>query len=205
MMKAALHRTTFITGGKTLLVKLIKPIILFLTFQNKAGRMELKNPARMWTVGVCLLGSDQRLYPLAEKEKKKNRKHYSAGEALICMFTTTVCDLKQVVMNLAGNAIKVNTERWPDFFFFSLSWPRQVDDQVRGESARQCPEFHLKQQQRIFRKRLPPHQETGVAPRGARLGTSHPLHACRAAGGKNEGSESQPGGGGPVFIFLCLS
>jgi len=104
---------------------------------------------------------------------------------------------KQVLMNLAGNAIKFT----PEGGRIELA-ARQVDDQVRVEVRDNGPGIPPEQQQRIFEAffRL---TETGSATEGTGLGLAITARLVELHGGKL-GIESQPGEGACFYFSLPL-
>src|SRR6267142_5453004 len=104
---------------------------------------------------------------------------------------------KQILMNLAGNAIKFT----PEGGRIELA-ARQVDDQVRVEVRDNGAGIPLDNQQRIFEAfvRL---AQTGTATEGTGLGLAITARLVELHGGKL-GIESQPGEGTCFYFSLPL-
>jgi len=176
------------TGGKHLL-KLISDILDLSKIE--AGRMELAREDV--TVASAFAEVISALYPLAEKKSQallqqvEPRLHVHAD----------AMRFKQVLMNLAGNAIKFT----PEGGRIELA-ARQVDDQVRVEVRDNGPGIPPEQQQRIFEAffRL---TETGSATEGTGLGLAITARLVELHGGKL-GIESQPGKGACFYFSLPL-
>src|SRR6267154_2773213 len=143
------------TGGKHLL-KLISDILDLSKIE--AGRMELTREDV--TVSSAFTEVISALYPLAEK---KSQVLLQQVEPHIHVHADAM-RFKQVLMNLAGNAIKFT----PEGGRIELA-ARQVDDQVRVEVRDNGPGIPPGQQQRIFEAfvRL---AQTGSATEGTGLG-----------------------------------
>ena len=176
------------TGGKHLL-KLISDILDLSKIE--AGRMDL-SPEDM-TVASAFAEVISALYPLAEKKSQallqqvEPRLHVRA-DAL---------RFKQMLMNLAGNAIKFT----PEGGRIELA-ARELDDQVRVEVRDNGPGIPAEQQQHIFEAfvRL---RETGKTTEGTGLGLTITARLVELHGSKL-GIESQPGEGTCFYFFLPL-
>src|SRR5882762_216869 len=143
------------TGGKHLL-KLISDILDLSKIE--AGRMELAREDV--TVASAFAEVTSALYPLAEKKSQALLQHAAPNLHV----HADAMRFKQVLMNLAGNAIKFT----PEGGRIELA-ACQVDDQVRVEVRDNGPGIPADQQQRIFEAffRL---TETGSATEGTGLG-----------------------------------
>src|SRR6267143_6162155 len=176
------------TGGKHLL-ELISDILDLSKIE--AGRMELsREDVPVASAFAEVISS---LYPLAEKK----------SQALLQQIEPHLhvradpLRFKQMLMNLAGNAIKFT----PEGGRIELA-ARQVDDQVRVEVRDNGPGIPAEQQQRIFEAffRL---TETGSATEGTGLGLAITSRLVELHGGKL-GIESQPGKGACFYFSLPL-
>jgi PAS domain S-box-containing protein len=176
------------TGGKHLL-QLISDILDLSKIE--AGRMELSREDV--TVTSAFAEVISALYPLAEKK----------SQALLQQIEPHLhvradpLRFKQMLMNLAGNAIKFT----PEGGRIELA-ARQVDDQVRVEVRDNGPGIPAEQQQRIFEAffRL---VETGSATEGTGLGLAITARLVELHGSKL-GIESQPGEGTCFYFSLPL-
>ena len=176
------------TGGKHLL-KLISDILDLSKIE--AGRMELTREDV--TVSSAFTEVISALYPLAEK---KSQVLLQQVEPHIHVHADAM-RFKQVLMNLAGNAIKFT----PEGGRIELA-ARQVDDQVRVEVRDNGPGIPPDQQQRIFEAfvRL---AQTGSATEGTGLGLAITARLVELHGSKL-GIESQPGEGACFYFSLPL-
>ena len=176
------------TGGKHLL-SLISDILDLSKIE--AGRMELTREDV--TVASAFAEVISSLYPLAEK---KSQALLQQVEPHLRVRADTM-RFKQMLMNLAGNAIKFT----PEGGRIELA-ARQVDSQVRVEVRDNGPGIPAEQQQRIFEAffRL---KETGSATEGTGLGLAITARLAELHGGKL-GIESQPGEGACFYFSLPL-
>src|SRR5712664_3105943 len=176
------------TGGKHLL-ELISDILDLSKIE--AGRMELAR--EHVTVASAFAEVISALYPLAEK-KSQALLQQAAPNLHVRADTMR---FKQMLMNLAGNAIKFT----PDGGRIELA-ARQVGDQVRVEVRDNGPGIPAEQQQRIFEAffRL---RETGTATEGTGLGLTITARLVELHGSKL-GIESQPGEGTCFYFSLPL-
>jgi len=176
------------TGGKHLL-ELISDILDLSKIE--AGRMELAREDV--TVASAFAEVISALYPLAEK---KSQALLQQVEPHLHVHADAM-RFKQVLMNLAGNAIKFT----PEGGRIELA-ARQVDDQVRVEVRDNGPGIPPDQQQRIFEAfvRL---TQTGSATEGTGLGLAITARLVELHGGKL-GIESQPGEGACFYFSLPL-
>jgi signal transduction histidine kinase/DNA-binding response OmpR family regulator len=176
------------TGGKHLL-RLISDILDLSKIE--AGRMELAREDV--TVASAFAEVISTLYPLAEK---KSQALLQRVEPHLHVHADAM-RFKQVLMNLAGNAIKFT----PEGGRIELA-ARQVDDQIRVEVRDNGPGIPVEQQQRIFEAffRL---TETGSATEGTGLGLAITSRLVELHGGKL-GIESQPGAGTCFYFSLPL-
>jgi CheY-like chemotaxis protein/anti-sigma regulatory factor (Ser/Thr protein kinase) len=133
------------------------------------------------------------LYPLAEKKSQALLQQVEPNLQVRADATR----FKQVLMNLAGNAIKFT----PEGGRIELV-ARQVDDQVRVEVRDNGPGIPPEQQQRIFEAffRL---TETGSATEGTGLGLAITSRLVELHGSKL-GIESRPGEGACFYFSLPL-
>jgi CheY-like chemotaxis protein/anti-sigma regulatory factor (Ser/Thr protein kinase) len=131
------------------------------------------------------------LYPLAEKKSQALLQQVDPH----LQVRADAMRFKQVLMNLAGNAIKFT----PEGGRIELV-ARQVDDQVRVEVRDNGPGIPPEQQQRIFEAffRL---TETGSATEGTGLGLAITSRLVELHGGKL-GIESRPGEGACFYFSL---
>ena len=176
------------TGGKHLL-KLISDILDLSKIE--AGRMELAREDV--TVASAFAEVISALYPLAEKKSQALLQHAAPNLHV----HADAMRFKQVLMNLAGNAIKFT----PEGGRIELA-ACQVDDQVRVEVRDNGPGIPADQQQRIFEAffRL---TETGSATEGTGLGLAITSRLVELHGGKLE-IESRPGAGTCFYFSLPL-
>jgi len=176
------------TGGKHLL-ELISDILDLSKIE--AGRMELSREDV--TVASAFAEVISSLYPLAEKKSQALLQQVDPHLHV----RADAMRFKQVLMNLAGNAIKFT----PEGGRIELA-ARQVDDQVRVEVRDNGPGIPAEQQQRIFEAffRL---AETGSATEGTGLGLAITTRLVELHGGKL-GIESQPGEGACFYFSLPL-
>jgi signal transduction histidine kinase/CheY-like chemotaxis protein len=176
------------TGGKHLL-KLISDILDLSKIE--AGRMELCHEDV--TVASAFTEVISALYPLAEKKSQALLQQVSANLHV----RADAMRFKQMLMNLAGNAIKFT----PEGGRIELA-ARQVDDQVRVEVRDNGPGIPPEQQQRIFEAffRL---TETGSATEGTGLGLAITARLVELHGSKL-GIESKPGEGACFYFSLPL-
>src|SRR6266853_129408 len=176
------------TGGKHLL-KLISDILDLSKIE--AGRMELA--LEDVTVASAFAEVTSALYPLAEKKSQALLQQVEPNLHV----RADAMRFKQVLMNLAGNAIKFT----PEGGRIELA-ASQVDDQVRVEVRDNGPGIPPEQQQSIFEAffRL---TETGSATEGTGLGLAITARLVELHGGKL-GIESQPGEGACFYFSLPL-
>ncbi len=176
------------TGGKHLL-KLISDILDLSKIE--AGRMELAREDV--TVASAFDEVISALYPLAEKKSQALLRQI---EPNLHVHADSM-RFKQVLMNLAGNAIKFT----PEGGRIELA-ARQMDDQVRVEVRDNGPGIPPDQQQRIFEAfvRL---TQTGSATEGTGLGLAITSRLVELHGSKL-GIESQPGQGTCFYFSLPL-
>ena len=176
------------TGGKHLL-KLISDILDLSKIE--AGRMELSREDV--TVASAFGEVISALHPLAEK---KSQALLQQVEPHLHVRADSL-RFKQMLMNLAGNAIKFT----PEGGRIELA-ARQVGDQVRVEVRDNGPGIPAEQQQRIFEAffRL---KETGTATEGTGLGLAITSRLVELHGSKL-GIESQPGEGACFYFSLPL-
>ena len=176
------------TGGKHLL-KLVSDILDLSKIE--AGRMELTREDV--TVTSAFAEVISALYPLAEK---KSQALLQQVEPHLHVRADPL-RFKQMLMNLAGNAIKFT----PEGGRIELA-ARQVDDQVRVEVRDNGPGIPAEQQQRIFEAffRL---TETGSATEGTGLGLTITARLVELHGSKLE-IKSQPGEGTCFHFSLPL-
>jgi len=176
------------TGGKHLL-SLISDILDLSKIE--AGRMELTREDV--TVASAFAEVISSLYPLAEKKSQALLQQVEPHLHV----RADAMRFKQMLMNLAGNAIKFT----PEGGRIELA-ARQVDDQVRVEVRDNGPGIPPEQQQRIFEAffRL---RETGSATEGTGLGLAITARLVELHGGKL-GIESQPGEGACFYFSLPL-
>jgi PAS domain S-box-containing protein len=172
------------TGGKHLL-KLINDILDLSKIE--AGRMELTREDV--TVASAFAEVISALYPLAEKKSQALLQQVKPNLHVHADATR----FKQVLMNLAGNAIKFT----PEGGRIELA-ARQVDDKVRVEVRDNGPGIPPDQQQRIFEAffRL---TQKGSVTEGTGLGLAITARLVELHGSKL-GIESQPGEG-TCFYF----
>jgi signal transduction histidine kinase/DNA-binding response OmpR family regulator len=177
------------TGGKHLL-KLISDILDLSKIE--AGKMELAREDVTITSAFAEVISA--LYPLAEKKSQALLQQVDPNLHVHVDATR----FKQVLMNLAGNAIKFT----PEGGRIELA-ARQLNDQVRIEVRDNGPGIPPEQQQRIFEAffRL---RETGSATEGTGLGLAITARLVELHGSKLE-IESKPGEGACFNFSLPLS
>src|SRR6266850_319970 len=168
---------THIHTGGTHLLKLITDILDLSKIE--AGRMELSREDV--TVASAFAEVISGLYPLAEKKSQALLQQVEPNLHV----RADAMQFKQVLMNLAGNAIKFT----PEGGRIELA-ARQVDNQVRVEVRDNGPGIPPEQQQRIFEAffRL---TQTGAATEGTGLGLAITARLVELHGGKL-GIESQP-------------
>ncbi len=176
------------TGGKHLL-KLISDILDLSKIE--AGRMELAREDV--TVASAFSEVISALYPLAEKKSQALLQQVEPN----LQVHADAMRFKQVLMNLAGNAIKFT----PESGRIELV-AHQVDDQVRVEVRDNGPGIPAEQQQRIFEAffRL---TETGSATEGTGLGLAITSRLVELHGSKL-GIESRPSEGACFYFSLPL-
>ncbi len=176
------------TGGKHLL-KLISDILDLSKIE--AGRMELTREDV--TVALAFGEVISALYPLAEKKSQALLQKVEPNLRV----RADALRFKQVLMNLAGNAIKFT----PEGGRIELA-ARQVDGQVRVEVHDNGPGIPPEQQQRIFEAfvRL---TQTGSATEGTGLGLAITSRLVELHGSKLQ-IESKPGGGTCFHFSLPL-
>jgi len=176
------------TGGKHLL-KLISDILDLSKIE--AGRMELA--LEDVTVASAFAEVTSALYPLAEKKSQALLQQVEPNLHV----RADAMRFKQVLMNLAGNAIKFT----PEGGRIELA-ARQVDNQVRVEVRDNGPGIPPEQQQRIFEAffRL---AQTGAATEGTGLGLAITARLVEMHGSKLE-IESKPGKGTCFHFSLPL-
>src|SRR5438477_2217834 len=176
------------TGGKHLLT-LISDILDLSKIE--AGKMELTREDV--TVASAFADVISSLYPLAEKKSQALLQQVDGNLHV----HADAMRFKQVLMNLAGNAIKFT----PTGGRIELA-ARQLEDQVRVEVRDDGPGIPPEQQQRIFEAffRL---TQAGTATEGTGLGLAITARLVELHGGKL-GIESQPGGGTCFYFSLPL-
>jgi PAS domain S-box-containing protein len=176
------------TGGKHLL-ELITDILDISKIE--AGRMELT--LEDVTVASAFTEVTSALYPLAEK---KSQALLQQVEPNLHVHADAM-RFKQVLMNLAGNAIKFT----PEGGRIEMA-ARRVDNQVRVEVRDNGPGIPPEQQQRIFEAffRL---TETGSTTEGTGLGLAITARLVELHGSKL-GIESQAGAGACFYFSLPL-
>jgi len=176
------------TGGKHLL-KLISDILDLSKIE--AGRMELTREDV--TVASAFAEVISSLYPLAEKKSQELLQKVEPNLNV----DADAMRFKQVLMNLAGNAIKFT----PEGGRIELV-AHHVDDQVRIEVRDNGPGIPPEQQQRIFEAffRL---AQTGSATEGTGLGLAITTRLVELHGSKL-GIESGPGKGTCFYFSLPL-
>jgi CheY-like chemotaxis protein/two-component sensor histidine kinase len=176
------------TGGKHLL-KLISDILDLSKIE--AGRMELA--LEDVTVASAFAEVTSALYPLAEKKSQALLQQVEPNLHV----RADAMRFKQVLMNLAGNAIKFT----PEGGRIELA-ARQVDNQVRVEVRDNGPGIPPEQQQRIFEAffRL---TQTGAATEGTGLGLAITARLVELHRSKLE-IESKPGDGTCFYFLLPL-
>jgi PAS domain S-box-containing protein len=176
------------TGGKHLL-RLISDILDLSKIE--AGRMELCREDV--TVASAFAEVISSLYPLAEKKSQKLLQRVEPSLHV----RADAMRFKQMLMNLAGNAIKFT----PEGGRIELA-AHQVGDQVRVEVRDNGPGIPPEQQQRIFEAffRL---TQTGSATEGTGLGLAITARLVELHGSKL-GIESKPGEGACFYFSLPL-
>jgi protein-histidine pros-kinase len=176
------------TGGKHLL-KLIGDILDLSKIE--AGRMELCREDV--TVTLAFAEVISALYPLAEKKSQALLQQVDGNLHV----RADIMRFKQMLMNLAGNAIKFI----PEGGRIELA-AHQVGDQVRVEVRDNGPGIPPEQRQRIFEAffRL---TQTGSATEGTGLGLAITARLVELHGSKLE-IESRPGEGACFYFFLPM-
>jgi PAS domain S-box-containing protein len=176
------------SGGKHLL-KLINDILDLSKIE--AGRMELaREDVTVASAFAEVIGA---LYPLAEKKSQALMQQVEPDLHVRADATR----FKQVLMNLAGNAIKFT----PEDGRIRLT-ARRVDNQVRVEVRDNGPGIPFEQQQRIFEAFFRVAQ-TGNAAEGTGLGLAITARLVELHGSKLE-IESRPGEGTCFYFSLPL-
>ncbi len=177
------------TGGRHLL-QLISDILDLSKIE--AGRMELAREDV--TVASAFAEVISALYPLAEKKSQALLQQVEPH----LQVRADAMRFKQVLMNLAGNAIKFT----PEGGRIELAALQVVDNQVRVEVRDNGPGIPPEQQQRIFEAffRL---TETGSATEGTGLGLAITSRLVELHGSKL-GIESRPGEGACFYFSLPL-
>jgi PAS domain S-box-containing protein len=177
------------TGGKHLL-ELITDILDISKIE--AGRMELA--LEDVTVASAFTEVTSALYPLAEKKSQALLQQVEPNLHVLA----DAMRFKQVLMNLAGNAIKFT----PEGGRIEMA-ARRVDNQVRVEVRDNGPGIPPEQQRRIFEAffRL---TETGSTTEGTGLGLAITARLVELHGSKL-GIESQPGAGACFYFSLPLA
>jgi PAS domain S-box-containing protein len=177
------------TGG-THLLKLITDILDLSKIE--AGRMELAREDV--TVASAFTEVISALYPLAEKKSQALLQQVEPHLHV----RADAMRFKQVLMNLAGNAIKFT----PEGGRIELA-ARQMDNQVRVEVRDNGPGIPPEEQQRIFEAffRL---TEMGSATEGTGLGLAITARLVELHGAKL-GIESQLGEGACFYFSLPLA
>jgi PAS domain S-box-containing protein len=176
-------------GGQHLL-KLISDILDLSKIE--AGRMELAREDV--TVASAFAEVISALYPLAEKKSQALLQQVEPHLHV----RADAMRFKQMLMNLAGNAIKFT----PEGGRIELA-ARQVDNQVRVEVRDNGPGIPPEEQQRIFEAffRL---TETGSATEGTGLGLAITARLVELHGSKL-GIKSQLGAGTCFYFSLPLT
>ncbi len=174
------------SGGQHLL-KLINDILDLSKIE--AGRLELSIEEVSLKASFAEVISALR--PLAEKKSLKLVQEGAADVAV----RADAMRLKQILMNLLGNAIKFT----PEGGRIELV-ARAVDSKVRVEVRDTGPGIPVQEQKRIFESfyRL---RQTGQAPEGTGLGLTITQRLVELHGGEL-GLESQPGQGSCFYFSL---
>ncbi|MGB9067259.1 MAG: response regulator [Candidatus Acidiferrales bacterium] len=176
------------TGGKHLL-RLINDILDLSRIE--AGRLQLT--IETVRVDTSLSEACDTLQPLASKKNHNLIKHPAPGLSVRADGTR----LKQILMNLIGNAVKFT----PDGGTIELA-AKKIDDHVRLEVRDSGPGIPPDEQKRIFEAfyRL---TQNAKAAEGSGLGLAITQRLVELHGGKL-GLESEPGRGSCFFFTLPL-
>jgi signal transduction histidine kinase/DNA-binding response OmpR family regulator len=176
------------TGGKHLL-RLINDILDLSRIE--AGRLQLT--IETVRVDTSLSEACDTLQPLASKKNHHLIKHPAPGLSVRADGTR----LKQILMNLIGNAVKFT----PDGGTIELA-AKKIDDHVRLEVRDSGPGIPPDEQKRIFEAfyRL---TQNAKAAEGSGLGLAITQRLVELHGGKL-GLESEPGLGSCFFFTLPL-
>src|ERR1700728_4483753 len=176
------------TGGKHLL-RLINDILDLSRIE--AGRLQLT--IETVRVDTSLSEACDTLQPLASKKNHHLIKHPAPGLSVRADATR----LKQILMNLIGNAVKFT----PDGGTIELA-AKKIDDHVRLEVRDSGPGIPPHEQKRIFEAfyRL---TQNAKAAEGSGLGLAITQRLVELHGGKL-GLESEPGTGSCFFFTLPL-
>jgi signal transduction histidine kinase/DNA-binding response OmpR family regulator len=176
------------TGGKHLL-RLINDILDLSRIE--AGRLQLT--IETVRVDTSLSEACDTLQPLASKKNHSLIKHPAPGLSVRADGTR----LKQILMNLIGNAVKFT----PDGGTIELA-AKKIDDHVRLEVRDSGPGIPPDEQKRIFEAfyRL---TQNAKAAEGSGLGLAITQRLVELHGGKL-GLESEPGRGSCFFFTLPL-
>jgi signal transduction histidine kinase/DNA-binding response OmpR family regulator len=176
------------TGGKHLL-RLINDILDLSRIE--AGRLQLT--IETVRVDTSLSEACDTLQPLASKKNHHLIKHPAPGLSVRADGTR----LKQILMNLIGNAVKFT----PDGGTIELA-AKKIDDHVRLEVRDSGPGIPPDEQKRIFEAfyRL---TQNAKAAEGSGLGLAITQRLVELHGGKL-GLESEPGMGSCFFFTLPL-
>jgi signal transduction histidine kinase/DNA-binding response OmpR family regulator len=176
------------TGGKHLL-RLINDILDLSRIE--AGRLQLT--IETVRVDTSLSEACDTLQPLASKKHHHLVKHPAPGLSVRADATR----LKQILMNLIGNAVKFT----PDGGTIELA-AKKIDDHVRLEVRDSGPGIPPHEQKRIFEAFYRLTQNTKAA-EGSGLGLAITQRLVELHGGKL-GLESEPGMGSCFFFTLPL-
>jgi signal transduction histidine kinase/DNA-binding response OmpR family regulator len=176
------------TGGKHLL-RLINDILDLSRIE--AGRLQLT--IETVRVDTSLSEACDTLQPLASKKNHHLIKHPAPGLSVRADATR----LKQILMNLIGNAVKFT----PDGGTIELA-AKRIDDHVRLEVRDSGPGIPPHEQKRIFEAFYRLTQNTKAA-EGSGLGLAITQRLVELHGGKL-GLESEPGTGSCFFFTLPL-
>jgi signal transduction histidine kinase/DNA-binding response OmpR family regulator len=176
------------TGGKHLL-RLINDILDLSRIE--AGRLQLT--IETVRVDTSLSEACDTLQPLAGKKNHHLIKHPAPGLSVRADATR----LKQILMNLIGNAVKFT----PDGGTIELA-AKRIDDHVRLEVRDSGPGIPPHEQKRIFEAFYRLTQNTKAA-EGSGLGLAITQRLVELHGGKL-GLESEPGTGSCFFFTLPL-
>ena len=176
------------TGGKHLL-RLINDILDLSRIE--AGRLQLT--IETVRVDTSLSEACDTLQPLASKKNHQLIKHPAPGLSVRADGTR----LKQILMNLIGNAVKFT----PEGGTIELA-AKKIDDHVRLEVRDSGPGIPPDEQKRIFEAfyRL---TQNARAAEGSGLGLAITQRLVELHGG-NLGLESEPGKGSCFFFTLPL-